>query len=75
MARNYIYHDAIAMLLDFEQFIVATYGLHTKPADGKAVILNPLAGSLVEQYRLAVRNQNQVNNRSTEGNSLPNDTH
>ena len=53
--KRYTYHEAISMLLDFEFWLLETYGLHTKPADGHAVVCAPKPGSLVEMYRIAVR--------------------
>lgn len=53
--KKYSYHEAISMLLDFELWLLQTYGLHTKPADGHAVVCNPQPGSLVGLYRTAVR--------------------
>lgn len=74
--KKYSNHEAISMLLDFEHWLLQTYGLHTKPADGHAVVCNPQPGSLVGLYRAAVRESVQLGTpRLKKDESLPDEDH
>ena len=53
--KGYSNGQVVAVLLSFERFITGTYTLVGHLANGQPAVLDPIPGSLVEAYQVAMR--------------------